>query len=146
MHTHAHAHKHTHHYGRIDQRGKNVLYFCRIAQPYLPVQGFLVVDEAEVSGLTYETSRLARLHTGLALLRYKQPEGAERRPGGGSCHIGGPADGCGIGQGHKQRSRNPAATSRALSGEVGWDEGRLWCAEVLEGKHMLASCYFVQTF
>lgn len=81
---------------------------------------------------------MARLHTGLALLRYEQPEGAERRPSRGGSHVGRPAKGCGIGQGHKQRSCNPAARGRPLSGEVGWDEGRLWGTEVLEEKDMVA--------
>lgn len=81
---------------------------------------------------------MARVHTGLALLRHEQPQGAERGPGGGSRHIGCPAEGCGIGQGHKQRSCNPAAASRPLSGEVGGNEGRLRGTEVLEVKNMAA--------
>lgn len=46
----------------------------------LPAQSLLVVDEAEVSRLTDKTSGTTRVHTGLALLRHQQPEGAERRP------------------------------------------------------------------
>lgn len=74
---------------------------------------------------------MARLHTGLALLRYQQPERAERRPGRGCHHIGRQSKSCGIRLGHKQRSCNPAATSRTPSGEVGGDEGKLWGTEVL---------------
>lgn len=96
------------------------------------MQGLLVVDESKVSRLADETSRLARLYTGLTLLRYKEPEGAERRPDHGSCHIGCPDEGCGIGQGHKQRSCNPVSTSCPMSGNVGQDERTLRSTEVLE--------------
>lgn len=80
---------------------------------------------------------MARLHTGLALLRYEQSEGAERRPGGGRRQVGRPAKGCGIGPGHKHGTCNPAATSGQLSGEVGWNEGGLERTEVLEGEDIV---------
>lgn len=100
----------------------------------IPAKGLFVVDEAKVSRLTDETLRLTCLHTGLALLRYEKPEGAKRRPGRWSSYIGRPAMSCRIGQGHEQRPRNPGATSRRVSGEVGCDQGRLGGAEVLKMK------------
>lgn len=98
------------------------------------MQSLLVVDEAKVSWLTDESSRMARLHTGLALLRDQQPEGVERGPGRGGRHIGCPDESCGVGKRHKEWTCNDSATSGPLSGEVGGDEGRLWGTEVLEGE------------
>lgn len=54
----------------------------------VPAQRLLVVDEAEVGGLTGEARRLTGLHTGLALLRHQQPEGAEGGPDGGRGYAG----------------------------------------------------------
>lgn len=64
-------------------------------------------------------------------MRYKEPEGAERRPGHRSCHIGRPDEGCGIGQGHKQRSWIPVSSSCPMSGKVCQNERTLWSTEVL---------------
>lgn len=97
------------------------------------MQSLLVVDEAEVSRLTDEASRVTRLHAGLALLRDQQPQGAERRPGGWRRHVGRPHQSGGVGKGHEERtSAGPPATSGgAMSGQVGGDEDRLRGAEVL---------------
>lgn len=101
----------------------------------LLTQSLLVVDEAEVSRFTHESSRVTGLHAGLALLGDQQPQGAERRPGGRRRHVGRPRQSCGVGKSHEEpSSAGPAAASGgAESGQVGGDERWLGAAEILHG-------------
>ena len=120
--------------GHKPSRQRDALECSRVIRQdgcHSPSQSLLVVDEAEVGGLTDQTGRLTGLDAGLALLGRQKPQGADGRPNGGGGDVGGPAKGCGVGEGDKQRPRTHAARQRF--GEVAQREWRLWNTEVLEG-------------